>query len=133
MSRSSLFGRRIHISGSVIDDEAIAPKAEVERARSLVAILVKELIGCGATFVIPVDAEKERGDGLPICFDWLVWESIRTNIVNRPADAPNPLIVAVKHHKNEEQIPEKFMGLWGSMRSFRSCTNRKCCALEHEQ
>ena len=85
--------------------------------KPLVAILVKELIGCGATFVIPVDAEKERGDGLPICFDWLVWESIRTNIVNRPADAPNPLIVAVKHHKNEEQIPEKFMGLWGSMRS----------------
>lgn len=117
MSRSSLFGRRIHISGSIIDDEGIAPRAEVERARSLVQILVKELIGRGATFVIPVDAEKNRGDGLPICFDWLVWEAVHTNIVNRPADAPNPLIVAVKHHKNEEQIPEKFMGIWGSMRS----------------
>lgn len=117
MPRSSLSGRRIHISGSIVDDESIAPRAEVERARSLVDVLVKELLSRGATFVIPVDAEKAREDGMPICFDWLVWEAIHTNIVNRPAGAPNPLIVAVKHHKNEEQIPKEFMGIWRSMRS----------------
>lgn len=117
MPRSSLFGRRIHISGSIVDNESIAPRAEVERARSLVEFLVKELLSRGATFVIPVDAEKTREDGMPICFDWLVWEAIHTNIVNRPADAPSPLIVAVKHHKNEEQIPEEFMGIWRSMRT----------------
>ena len=117
MPRPSLFGRRIHISGSIVDDESIAPRAEVERARSLVELLVKELLSRGATFVIPVDAEKTREDGMPICFDWLVWEAIHTNIVNRPVDAPSPLIVAVKHHKNEEQIPEEFMGIWRSMRT----------------
>jgi hypothetical protein len=61
-----LFGRRIHISGSVIDDAAIASASDVNAARELVAGLVKR----GANFVIPVDAEPVRKcDGLAICFD----------------------------------------------------------------
>lgn len=57
MPRSPLFGRRIHISGSIVDDAVIAPAGEVQAARDLVAGLVKELIKRGANFVIPVDAE----------------------------------------------------------------------------
>ena len=79
--------------------------------------MVKELLRKGATFVVPVDAEKFReSDGLPICFDWLVWDTIEKNLANRPIDAPNPLIVAVKHHKNEEQIPELYQLLWDKFR-----------------
>ena len=60
MARSPLLGRRIHISGSVVDDVAIAPTADVEAARELVAALVKDLIKRGANFVVPVDAEPLR-------------------------------------------------------------------------
>lgn len=116
MARTSLFGRRIHISGSIADDAGVATPTEVARARELVQFLVKDLLGRGATFVIPVDAEKNRTDGLPICFDWLIWETINKNILIRPANAPNPLVVAVKHHKNEEQIPETFADVWHAMR-----------------
>jgi hypothetical protein len=66
MARSSLFGRRIHISGSAASDPAIAPMTEVEAAREFVAGLVKELVKRGANFVVPVDAEPVRSDGLPI-------------------------------------------------------------------
>lgn len=117
MARSSLLGRRIHIAGSIFDDEGIATSIEVKRARELVQTLVKELITRGATFVVPVDAEKTRTDGMPICFDWLVWETIYKNIASRPNDSPNPLVIAVKHHKNEEQIPKEFIDTWRSMRS----------------
>lgn len=116
MARSSLFGRRIHITGSISVDPAIAPAEEVARSREIVESLVKELLRKGATFVIPVDAEKLREDGLPICFDWLIWETIQKNLHTRPADAPNPLVIAVKHHKNEDQIPEQFADLWGALR-----------------
>jgi hypothetical protein len=116
MARSSLFGRRIHITGSIATDLEAASAEEVHRARELVESLVKELLRKGATFVIPVDAEKLRSDGLPICFDWLVWDTIRKNLHTRPENAPNPLIIAVKHHKNEEQIPEQFAELWSAMR-----------------
>ena len=118
MAKSPLFGRRIHIAGSVPDDATVAPTSEVQQARELVAGLVKELVRRGATFVVPVDAEKVRAvDGQPICFDWLVWKTIQANLVHRPANAPNPLAVAVQHHKNEEQIPKEFEGLWDDLRN----------------
>lgn len=118
MAKSPLFGRRIHIAGSISEDLSIASAEEVGHARELVEILVKDLLQKGATFVIPVDAEKLRPlDKLPICFDWLIWETIYKNISSRSADAPRPLVIAVKHHKNEEQIPEQFAGLWDSLRS----------------
>lgn len=118
MPRSPLFGRRIHISGSVINDLATAPTAEVEAARELVAMLVKELVKRGANFVIPVDAEPPRKvDGLPVCFDWLVWKAVRDSLVLRPQTAPGPFVVAVQHHKTEEQIPETYLDLWDELRA----------------
>lgn len=116
MTQSSLFGRRIHITGSIAGDVATATAEEVARAREVVETLVKDLLRKGANFVIPVDAEKTRPDGLPICFDWLVWDIIHKNLHARPADAPNPLVVAVKHHKNEDQVPEQFAQVWGALR-----------------
>jgi hypothetical protein len=116
MSRSPLLGRRIHIAGSISNDLSIASTEEAKSARELVEGLVKALLRKGATFVIPVDAEKPReGDGLPICFDWLVWATIHKNLASRPSDAPNPLVIAVKHHKNEEQIPRQFLEVWDSL------------------
>jgi hypothetical protein len=118
MPKSSLFGRRVHISGSVSVDPTIAPAAEVAQARALLQGLVQELVGRGATFVLPVDSEKTRpGDELPICFDWLIWETISKNLARRPSGAPNPLVVAIQHHKTEDQIPAEFQGLWDELRS----------------
>ncbi len=91
MARSPLFGRRVHIAGSNVDDLAVASAEEVRCARELVVSLVKALMKRGANFVVPVDAEpKRKCDGLPICFDWLVWQTIRDNLALRPADAPGP-------------------------------------------
>lgn len=118
MARSPLFGRRIHISGSISTDLSVAPTAEVEQARELLAGLVCELVKRGATFVVPVDAEKLRpADNLPICFDWLVWRTLHANLGFRPVDAPNPLAIAVQHHKTEEQIPAEFEDLWDDLRA----------------
>ncbi|MCG7394232.1 hypothetical protein MHY87_15100 [Microvirga sp. ACRRW] len=117
MSKSPLLGRRIHIAGSIASDLANAPSEDVAQARELVAQLVKELIKKGATFVVPVDTEKTRdADGHPICFDWLIWETIHKNLTKRPATASSPLVVAVQHHKSEEQIPSQFTELWDSLR-----------------
>ena len=50
-------------------------------ARELVAALVKELVRRGANFVVPVDAEPLRkADRLPICFDWLIWQTLKDNL-----------------------------------------------------
>ncbi len=117
MARSSMFGRRVHISGSIAEDVSLATPTEVRRARELVQALVLDLLVRGATFVIPVDAEKARSDGLPFCFDWLVWETIYKNLALRPAGVPDPLIIAVKHHKNEEQIPLEYQMVWNALRS----------------
>lgn len=118
MARSPLYGRRIHISGSVLDNGTIAPTDDVNAARELVAGLVKELIKRGANFVVPVDAEPVRVfDGLPVCFDWLVWESIQENLAMRPAGVPGPLVIAVQHHKTEDQIPETYVELWDGLRA----------------
>lgn len=114
--RSALFGRRIHITGSISEDITIATAGEVQRARDFLKALVLELVSKGANFVIPVDAEKSRSDGQPVCFDWLVWETVHGSLARRPADAPGPLAIAVKHHKNEAQIPEAFRPVWDAMR-----------------
>ena len=112
MARSPLFGRRVHIAGSIVEDAAVAAAADVEQARELVAALVKELVKRGANFVIPVDAEPVRkGDSLPICFDWLVWKMIKDNLALRPANVSGSLAVAVQHHKSEDQIPAEYAGL----------------------
>ncbi len=134
MARSPLFGRRIHISGSVVNDLMIAPTADVEAARELIAFLVKELVKRGANFVIPVDAEpKRKVDGLPVCFDWLVWKTVKDNFINRPQNVPGPFIVAVQHHKTEEQIPDEYLDLWDQLPRLSIDQDRECGALEHEQ
>lgn len=118
MAKSPLFGRRIHISGSVANDLLLASTADVETARELITILVRELVKRGANFVIPVDAEPSRKvDGLPICFDWLVWKAVKENIIHRPQNVPGPFVVAVQHHKTEEQIPEGYLDLWDELRA----------------
>lgn len=116
-NRSPLFDRRIHITGSIAADAGIAPAADVDQARAVVDGLVRELVRRGATFVVPVDAEKVRpADSRPICFDWLVWQALYANLARRPSGALNPLAVAVQHHKTEAQIPSEFEGLWDEMR-----------------
>lgn len=117
MSRSSLFGRRIHIAGSVSESMSVAPSAEVRKTRELVALLVAGLVERGTTFVVPVDDEKKRsGDNLPICFDWLVWKVLDERMDDRPPEAPTPYAVAVRHHKNESQVPAELATLWSRMR-----------------
>jgi hypothetical protein len=117
MAKSPLLGRRIHISGSIAEDSSIASSEDAGGAREFVADLVKELVKRGATFVVPVDSEPLRkADNLPICFDWLIWETLKGALPFRPAGAPLPLAVAVQHHKTEEQIPVKFHALWDELR-----------------
>lgn len=117
MPRSPLFGRRIHISGSIPPDLAHAPTDDVRLAREFVAGLTLECLRRGATFVVPVDAEKRRdADGEPICFDWLIWQTIKDSMHLRPGDAPTPVAIAVQHHKTEEQIPAEFQDLWDALR-----------------
>jgi len=116
MAHSPLFGRRVHIAGSISKDPMIATPTDVVAARELVTGLVRALMRLGATFVVPVDAEPRREDDHPICFDWLVWQTIRSSLTTRPSDAPNPLAVAIQHHKNEDQIPREFHSLWDEMR-----------------
>jgi hypothetical protein len=118
MSKSPLFGRRIHIAGSITEDPNIAKTEDIKQAREFVELLVKVLLQKGANFVLPVDAEKIRQvDGLPICFDWLIWETISKNLASRPNGSINPLAIAVQHYKNEEQIPDQFTHLWDNLRS----------------
>lgn len=118
MPRSPLMGRRIHIAGSISPDPLVASAEAVDAARDLVAELVKVLVKLGAGFVVPVDAEKLRpADGRPICFDWLVWQSLKDNLGHRPVGAVSPLAVAVQHHKSEDQIPQAMQGLWDDVRA----------------
>lgn len=118
MARSPVFGRRIHIAGSIAEDVAVASEDDVRLARALVSGLIGELIKRGANFVVPVDAQpKRKADGFPICFDWLIWETIRDNLARRPTGVPGPLAIAVQHHKSEDQIPDEFADLWDDLRS----------------
>lgn len=117
MQNSRVFGRRIHISGSISDDAGVAAPAEVMKAREVIEGLVAELVARGANFVAPIDAEKTRAiDQLPICFDWLVVEAIQKAKATRPASAPGPLLIAVQHHKTELQIPDEFAAAWDQLR-----------------
>lgn len=115
MSKSTLFGRRIHIAGSVSKCSSVAA-ADVKETRDFLDLLVAELVKRGATFVVPVDTENVRADGLPICFDWLVWKVLDRCVDRRPSNAVEPLAVAVRHHKNEGQVPDDLAALWHRMR-----------------
>ena len=117
MLRSTLHGRRIHIAGSVAEDTGVASEVEVQAASEFIRELVIALMCRGATFVIPVDADKRRAsDNAPITFDWLVWETVNATLARRPAGALTPLAVAVQHHKTEEQIPADKADLWDRLR-----------------
>ena len=134
MPRSPLFGRRVHIAGSIADDPIVATTEAVDQARGLVALLVKDLVKCGANFVVSVDAEPTReSDGRPVCFDWLVWKTLKENLARRPAGLSGPFVVAVQHHKSEDQIPPQYVDLWDELRDSSWGANRKCRTLEHEQ
>ena len=117
MTRSPLFGRRVHLSGSVSKNPSVAPAAAVEAARQLLAQLVPELVRRGANFVVPVDAEPTREDGQPICFDWLIWEALSESLHLRPASAVAPLAIAIQHYKSEDQIPKEREALWDTLRA----------------
>jgi len=67
--------------------------------------------------VIPVDREPVRGDGEKICFDWLVWEGVHAAFTTRPPEAPGPFIIAVQHHKSEDQVPAEQWELWEALRA----------------
>jgi hypothetical protein len=121
MSALPLLGRRVHIAGSIVEDRSVASTEDVKQARAFVQSLTVELMRAGATFVVPVDDEKFRsGDDLPICFDWLIQETIYENLIHRPREAATldglPLIVAVQHYKTEGQIPTQYAGLWDNLR-----------------
>lgn len=117
MLRSPLFGRRIHISGRIAADPEVATPPDVCSARELIGDLVKALMSLGANFVVPVDAEPLRSDGLPICFDWLIWKTIKESLALRPPGVRGPLAVAVQHHKSEDQIPPDQVDLWDELRA----------------
>ena len=113
-----LLGRRMHIAGSVSEDTGVASFEEVQFGRKFLAALVDALIRRGASFVIPVGAEPLRpGDGLPITFDWLIWQSVYDAWTQRPDGARDPFAIAVQHHKTEHQIPEQFTEMWDTLRS----------------
>lgn len=121
MVRSPLFGRRIHIAGSVDLNPTVADPAEVDAARDFVRLLTAELVALGATFVLPVDRDNVRpADGRAICFDWLIWESLDANLLRRPSAAPEPLAIAVQHHKTEDQIPPRYEAMWDRLRDSNS-------------
>jgi hypothetical protein len=113
MEISSLHGRRIHIAASNHKLPEVASAEEIGQAREFVKLLVIELMKEGCSFVVPVDSEPLRdSDSQPICYDWLVWETLYSNLHLRPASAPLPLAVAVQHHKSENQIPAQFAAIW---------------------
>lgn len=117
MPRSPLFGRRIHITGRISEEIDFASGANVDLARDFVAALVKALLKLGANFVVPVDKEPIRSvDEKPLCFDWLVWETLDQNQILRPSDVPGVMAVAVQHHKSEAQVPEQHKAMWNRLR-----------------
>ena len=111
-----MFRRRVHIAGSISSCQKVASAEAVNKARSFVEGLVKELIRRGASFVLPVDDEKTRpDDGLPFCFDWLVWKTLYENRDQRPPEAEEKYVVAIQHHKSKDQIPEEYKPIWEGM------------------
>ena len=111
-----MFRRRVHIAGSISRSQKVASAEAVNKARSFVEELVKELIRRGASFVLPVDDEKtRRDDGLPFCFDWLVWKTLYENRDQRPSGIEEKYVVAVQHHKSKDQIPAEYKPIWEGM------------------
>ena len=110
-----MFRRRVHIAGSISHCQKVASAEAVNKARSFVEGLVKELIPRGASFVLPVDDEKTRSDNLPLCFDWLVWETLYKNRDQRPPGIEEKHVIAVQHHKSNNQIPKKYKSIWEGM------------------
>lgn len=111
-----MFRRRVHIAGSISRCQKVASAEAVHKARSFVEELVKELIPRGASFVLPVDDEKSRpDDGLPLCFDWLVWKTLYEHRDQRPPEAEEKYVIAVQHHKSKDQIPEEYRPIWEGM------------------
>lgn len=121
MNARSLLGLRVHIAGSVDKDCSRIPTARVRYARQVIRNLVERLVEKGANFVIPVDVERRRDDGEPVCFDWLVLKTVYENLWRRPSTAPGPVVVAVKHHKTDDQVPkdlpEEYLRVWNDMKS----------------
>jgi len=122
MPLSPLFGRRIHIAGSIDQSPAVASTEAVAQARTFVEQLTLALLRAGATFVVPVDDEKVRAeDDQPICFDWLIQKTIVQNLVQRPRETVtwqrSPVIVAVQHYKTEGQIPSAYADQWDTLRA----------------
>jgi len=62
----------------------------------------------------------------------LIWETISKSLALRPASVTNPLVIAVQHHKTEEQIPAEYQALWTALR-VGPHSNRERVALEYEQ
>ena len=117
MQKSVLHGRRVHIAASINKSQDVASTDEVFLAREFVEELVLKLLEEGCTFVVPVDANPTRSaDGLPICFDWLIWKTLSENLHLRPPNAPPLLAVAVQHHKTEDQIPEEYIKIWDELK-----------------
>lgn len=118
MNINFLNRRRVHISGSIHKDVNVVSAANVESAKEFIVELTKQLLRNGATFVVPIDSFPVRDDDEPICFDWLIVETIAQNLAIRPDHASNasPLIVGVQHHKNEEQIPPQFRNMWETLK-----------------
>ena len=111
-----MFRRRVHIAGSISRSQKVASAEAVNKARSFVEGLVKELIPRGASFILPVDDEKTRSDdGLPFCFDWLVWKTLYENREQRPPEAEEKYVIAVQHHKSKDKIPEEYEHIWEGM------------------
>ena len=125
MNKKPLFGKRVLISGSISKKAEIAKTENVMKAREFIKNLVLELVQQGANFVIPVDTERYRKteDNLPICFDWLIWETIYQNRQLRPVGAPDDFVIGVLHHKNHEQIPEEKRELWNNLTSCPNLLN----------
>ena len=110
------FRRRVHIAGSISRCQKVASAEAVNKARAFVEELVKELIRRGASFVLPVDDEKTRpDDGLPFCFDWLVWKTLYENRAQRHPEAEEKYVIAVQHHKSKYQIPKEYKHIWEGM------------------
>jgi hypothetical protein len=120
MTRDFLFQRRVHISGCAAMDVNVASASNVRSTREFVVALTKELLRKGASFIVPIDRHPTREpDGETFCFDWDILQTLANNLALRPFRSGGesvPLVVAVQHHKNEEQIPLQFRELWEKLK-----------------
>lgn len=103
-----IFGRRIHIAGSVSPQ---CDEAKLTYVHSLVADLSYNLAKAGATFVLSFGKEPlldQRTDGPSIIFDWTIAESVCRALNEDLTLAENPngkLVVAVSTDKLPNSIP----------------------------